>query len=804
MPYFHINDFKYGMNRTRKRTVGVPGTLWLLENAVLSRGGDINRAKDFVATYSLPAGDTQGMYMLKGQIYVFGAGTTPGAQPTGVQYQQLAAPGTPSLTAILDVKSFDGKLFVIAEYDDGSVYVFYDGARVTDWDTIADSNSSFPAVSSRLSGKANAEDGIKAQAFGATIQLSAEVPGTAFTITSSTTDASVSEVRATGTITITGGTLSAGVNKISAVSIKGAQVISAAVDWNTSHNQTATDLAAQITTDAINGYSAAATGPVVTITALAGTGSEPNGDAIIVTGEGDVTATDTDMADGVTAAASTSPTAAVTTPTANVAEVAETVATGSVEITGGSNDAGVNYVAGVTVDGVQLLSVPVDFVLSNEATASALAVEINNNTGTSGYAASEASGVVTISASAGTGTTPNTDVVTTTIAGDVTKTDANMSGGVAYVAPVSQISQIVISGSSFDAQDTWAIVVNGTTYKTTGRAAGMCETVFVFKDRVFVTANSLWYFSKLNNAAEWSETDTVADAGFINMSSDTEGNQDLVVASEYSTRAAIFAVDSVRVYIVDQDSSLIEIFQSLSNTGTRAPKSVQGYGSNDVYYLGASGVRSIRSRDGYDAAFVSDVGNAIDEYITKEILPVLTDKQIYDARSLVDSEGRYWLSLGSRIVVLSYFPGSKITGWSTIDFGAAVDEMQRFGSEIWVRSGDTIYLYGGTTGQTYPAADERIVKAFTPFMSASDPAGIKILNGFDAVCENAWTCDVLVDPNDTTKKVSAGNIAGTTYNNGSINLPGRTALVAFEFTCSAAGDASFSQVVIHYDAEEKR
>lgn len=802
MPYFHIGDFKYGMNRTRKRSVGVPGTLWLLENAVLSRGGDINRCKDFVPTYTLPTGDTQGMYLLKGQAFVFGAGTTPVGLPTEVQYQQLAAPGSPGLTSILDAKSFDGKIFAISEYDDGSVYAFYDATRVTDWDSIADDNSSFSAVASRLARKITAENNISAKVFGSTVLLTSEVAGTSFTVVGATTDASVSEVQATGTITITGGTASAGVNKVSGVTVKGVALISAAVDWATSNDQTATDLAAQITTDAA-GYTAAAVGPVVTITADAGTGARPNGDEVLVTVGGDVTNTKTNITGGVTAATTSTPTAAVTQLTANVAEVAEVVPTGSVEITGGTVSAGVNRITDVTVDGVSLITIPVDFVLTNSATASALATRINNNSGVSGYSASADGATVTLSAASGVGAAANGDVVSTTVAGDVTVTDADVSGGVTYVAPVAQVSQVVISGGSFDAQDTWTVTVNGTAYKTTGRGAGMCTTGFVFKDRVFTTANSLWYFCQLNDAAEWSETDTVADAGFINMSSDTEGNQDLVVASEYAGRAAIFAVDSVRIYDVDQDSSLIGIVQSLSNTGTGSPKSVQEYGANDVYYLDASGVRSIRSRDGYDSAYVSDVGNAIDDYVVKEVLPGLTEQQIYDARSLVDSEGRYWLSCGSRIVVLSYFPGSKITGWSTIDFGASVDEMQRYGSEIWVRSGDIIYRYGGADGLQYPAADTRIVKAFTPFMSAQDPAGIKNMDGFDAVCENDWACKILLDPNDTTDQVNAGVISGTTYNRPAIKIPGQAALVAFELTCSAAGDASFSQLVVHYNTAEK-
>jgi hypothetical protein len=44
------------------------------------------------------------------------------------------------MTRVLDTRSFSGKIYVIAEYADGNIYHFYDAARVTDWDTIADGN----------------------------------------------------------------------------------------------------------------------------------------------------------------------------------------------------------------------------------------------------------------------------------------------------------------------------------------------------------------------------------------------------------------------------------------------------------------------------------------------------------------------------------------------------------------------------------------------------------------------------------------------------------------------------------------
>lgn len=114
----------------------------------------------------------------------------------------------------------------------------------------------------------------------------------------------VAEVLATWSFTITGGTASPGVNKVSAVIVNGVDVLGAEIDWVTSHPATATAVAAQINTYASTpNYSAAAVGAVVTVSALAGTGSGPNGFVTSVTVAGDVTVSGSPgvMAGGVTA-----------------------------------------------------------------------------------------------------------------------------------------------------------------------------------------------------------------------------------------------------------------------------------------------------------------------------------------------------------------------------------------------------------------------------------------------------------------------------------------------------------------------
>ena len=257
MTYTAVADFRFGMDRRRPQTSGVPGTLWQLKNAVVSRGGDIVRPKKFALTDTLPAG-TFGLFSVRGQRYVFGSATTPGGMPTGIRYQQLAAPSTPTMTQVLDAKGFDGKVYAVAAYDDGNIYHFYNGSRVTALDALADGAATYDSVAARLATLIDAQTAYKAKAFGNVVEIRAAVAGTGYTIAASATDvdsdvslptathasiqanvAAVAEVRSAGTVTITGGTQSFGVNRVASIITDGDELLGLPVDWLDTNSATA-------------------------------------------------------------------------------------------------------------------------------------------------------------------------------------------------------------------------------------------------------------------------------------------------------------------------------------------------------------------------------------------------------------------------------------------------------------------------------------------------------------------------------------------------------------------------------------
>lgn len=115
-------------------------------------------------------------------------------------------------------------------------------------------------------------------------------------------------------------------------------------------------------------------------------------------------------------------------------DVAEVLAVGSIDITGGTVSAGVNQLSAITVDGVDILGGAIDFNTDNATTAADAAAAITANTSSPNYTATSSGDTINIEAVAGSGDSPNGFVVAGSGAGDVTVGNpVAMAGGVTQV-----------------------------------------------------------------------------------------------------------------------------------------------------------------------------------------------------------------------------------------------------------------------------------------------------------------------------------------------------------------------------------
>lgn len=247
MPYFEIQDFRAGMDTRRMAVLSVSGSLLNLVNGHINRGGEIEKRLAFVEQVTLPA-NTFGLAAVGGTLYTFGSVapgtiTFPAGSPANLVYQQLSHPSGAAMAKVIQVSAFSGLPYVVAQYDDGAVYHFYNGVRHTE----------FVEARARAS----------------------------FTITGGTTGGT----SATASFTVTGGVNTAS-DRVTSIRVGTIAILTQPVQHNGSNASTAAAIAAAI--NAFVGspdFSATAVGAVVTITALT-PGTQYNGQALTINTSG--------------------------------------------------------------------------------------------------------------------------------------------------------------------------------------------------------------------------------------------------------------------------------------------------------------------------------------------------------------------------------------------------------------------------------------------------------------------------------------------------------------------------------------
>lgn len=797
-----IKEFTGGLDTRRMAETTAGGVLMRGNNGHITRGGEFEKRAAFVPEYRLPEGSTVGMAAGAVSIYVFGHGEAPGGLPAQVLYQRLQHPdGETALDRILSYDLYASKIYVVGEFADGSIFHFYDGVRVDDW----------------YDGRARA---------------SFDVVGGGVT----------PAVAATGSFEITGGTNDVA-NQITAVTVDGVALTNGTAITHTGSNATTAAAVASAINSFVSSpnYTAVATGQVVTITAAL-TGYAANGKTLVVSRTGDVViANINNMAGGAPIITSTlenlkvngvsvilAPVEWTTTNEATAAAIAAAVNThasipeytatainaqvnivatepgaaangftvetlvadgfvvgpasglvleggsttvaaaaqGSLTITGGTSNVA-NQLTALTVDGVAIIGSAITHTGNNTTTATAVANAINAFASNPDYTASATGAIVTIKASV-EGAAANGKVVTPTVTGNFTTGSVvNMAGG---VDPVYQ---------------------PGTFVKTAGK-------------KVYSTSGSVLHFSGIAEPTQWT-TDAIG-AGFIDMASETSGAEQLQAVGKYQSNIAVFAERAIVIEYIDPDPTLNRLVQVLNNTGTLSPKSVTQFGDNDLFYLDESGLRSLKARDSSNAAATTDIGVPVDTLVIEKLNTMTVDERQNIIGLIEPRDGRFWLAMKDVIFVFSFFNGAKVSAWSTYEpsttvdgevIPIAIDDIVVFRRRVYLRSGDTIYVYGGlNAGLTY---DDTVAEAWLPYLDANAPARKKNFTGIDAALEGEWKVFAATQPTNQAAEDQVATLFETTFNADRIPAIGEATHISLRFRSKGSGPAKVSSAVIHYE-----
>jgi hypothetical protein len=425
-------------------------------------------------------------------------------------------------------------------------------------------------------------------------------------------------------------------------------------------------------------------------------------------------------------------------------------------VTDGTSSAGVNKVTSITVNGVEVLDTDVDWATSHEATAAAIAAQVNSFVSTPNYTAYNPAGTAEVVITSPHGTISTGHAVVVTVAGNVT------------VAPSSGVMEAPIDPP------------------TSARTAG---------EKMYVTSGAHLMFSAVLDATNFSPNSD--GGGFTNISAHSAGAEDLVTTDLFYEDLIVCAKTSAQRWHVEADDSNNERLQTFKGVGILAPRASTSYLDGPTFLLGKQGVRVFQTRDSSGRSLARGDSKAVDKELVAYIRSLAASVQSRAILLVEPEDDRIWAVIGSRIYVRSWFSGWEAPAWTEYDPGFTIDDYAILDNRLYVRSGTKVYLYGGTTGEEYDAS-EAIVRL--PYANLRAPTAYKGLHGLDLGVEGEWSAHVSTDPDDTDFSDAELVTIATrqTFDEPSIPVGGQAAHISIELRHAKAEYARVSSVVFHY------
>jgi hypothetical protein len=434
----------------------------------------------------------------------------------------------------------------------------------------------------------------------------------------------------------------------------------------------------------------------------------------------------------------------------------------------GGADAKTSTLTDLTVNGVSIITSGVTWQGTAEATATAIANAINSASTVPEYNATAVGSAVNIIADVA-GSAPNGFTVDPTLADDL------------EVTPF--IGLTMADGEDSDA------FTPGPFVKTAG-------------SKMYAVADGLLHASGIKKPTQWT-TDAVG-AGFTNLTIEDADADDLRALARYQGQLAVFADNVTMIWFIDPDFTLNTLSQVLSGTGTNFPGSVTQFGDSDVFYLDTSGLRSLRARDSSNAAATTDIGVPIDDLVTAKARGLVGEEHLV-AGFINPVDKRFWLVMKDEVFVFSFFENAKVSAWSTYTTTATdtddvvtsfdVDGATVFNKRPHLRSGDEIYVYGGS-GATI-TKDNTQAEGWLPYLDANTPTAKKQWEGIDVALSGLWEVSAATEPTNLDASEVIARAYMTSYNMGSVPYEHESSHLSLRFKSKGPGDAVFSAAVLH-------
>ena len=389
-----------------------------------------------------------------------------------------------------------------------------------------------------------------------------------------------------------------------------------------------------------------------------------------------------------------------------------------------------------------------------------------------------------------------------------------------YTAVASGTSVSIVAGSAGAASNGFAVTFNTANNLIIDPATGLQMAngsdatvtyqpgrfVKTIGKKVYAVSGPNMHFSGIAAPTKW--TTSTVGAGFIDMSSEASGSEELIALGKYQNQVAVFAEGIIQIWYTDPDPSLNRQSQVLGNTGTISPRSVTQFGDNDLFYLDESGLRSLRARDSSNAAATTDIGVPVDTLVVEKLNTLGIDERQKIIGLIEPRNGRFWLIVKDTIFVFSFFNGAKVSAWSTYTASTKIDDVETdftiddavvYQRRVYVRAGDKIMSYGGSGNDVQ--YDDTVAEAWLPYLDADAPTRKKNFTGIDAAAVGTWSVYAAMQPTDLMAEDQVGTITETTFNHGGVPGIGDATHISLRFRSRGPGAATLASAVIHYEGD---
>lgn len=316
--------------------------------------------------------------------------------------------------------------------------------------------------------------------------------------------------------------------------------------------------------------------------------------------------------------------------------------------------------------------------------------------------------------------------------------------------------------------------------------------------KVYVTNGPNLHFCATADPTKFKIVET--GAGFINMSTHSSGSQDLIGTEIYYNSLAVFSSTEAQLWHVESDDTQNVQVQTLKGNGSVGPRAATSFSDGDTFVLTSRGVRTIQPRDNSSGRSKLELASAPVDKELVEYMKTLSPEVLASATLLVEpDEGRLWAIIGGRIYVLSWFPDRKIRAWTeyrpgfTVDWAAVVD------NRMWLRSGDTLYVYGGMDNDQY-FEGQALIRL--PYLDMRAPATYKGLHGFDLGCVGTWEVWIGQRPDDPATYERAAIVTGETFDGPAHKITGITTHISVELRHTGAEQAQITALLLHFKSNE--